>query len=364
VRYLNADTAKPVSKVGLGTWQFGSPEWGYGERYADKHAKAIVRRAMELGITLFDTAEIYGVDSRNVACKALVRGVSLGDPTAIRGFGRGERILGEALGDHREAIFVATKFYPSVPFLKTARQRAKHSAERLGVGRIDLYQVHRPRLLRDPTTSVRALKALCAEGTVSEVGLSNASLDDWQAAARSLGVRIISNQLPYNLVDRSPEDAMIRFAEAHGRFVIAYSPLARGLLSGGYNASKRPANAARASDPLFLPENLALADNLFAALRDVASAHSATPAQIALAWVIRHEAVAAIPGAASVEQLEMNAAAVDITLADDERLALELAADQFRQALQRTAVHRRPRAVRRVTTQLTGHARHRLGPMP
>ena len=97
--------------------------------------------------------------------------------------------------------------------------------------------------------------------------------------------------------------------------MIAYSPLAQGLLSGRYDRDSRPANRVRAANPLFLPENLERAADLIAALREVADAHSATPAQIALAWVIRHPAVVAIPGASSVEQLESNAAAAEIDLA-------------------------------------------------
>ena len=90
MRYLNGDTTKKVSKIGLGTWQFGSNEWGYGQPYADTEATAIVRRALELGVTLFDSAEVYG-------------------------FGRSERILGRGLGDDLESIFVATKIMPMLP---------------------------------------------------------------------------------------------------------------------------------------------------------------------------------------------------------------------------------------------------------
>jgi aryl-alcohol dehydrogenase-like predicted oxidoreductase len=112
--------------------------------------------------------------------------------------------------------------------------------------------------------------------------------------------------------------------------VLAYSPLAQGLLAGRYDPANRPANRVRAANPLFLPGNLQRAAELIAALREVAEAHSATPAQIALAWVIRHPSVAAIPGASSVEQLERNAAAADIDLTDDQYQALAAAAARFR----------------------------------
>ena len=84
MRYLDIGTTRKISKIGLGAWQFGSRDWGYGDQYAEQVAHAIVRRALELGVTLFDTAEIYG-------------------------FGRSERILGKALGEDRESVFLATK---------------------------------------------------------------------------------------------------------------------------------------------------------------------------------------------------------------------------------------------------------------
>jgi aryl-alcohol dehydrogenase-like predicted oxidoreductase len=120
--------------------------------------------------------------------------------------------------------------------------------------------------------------------------------------------------------------------------VIAYSPLAQGLLSGRYDRANRPANRVRAGNPLFLPENLDLANELIEVLREVANAHAATPAQVALAWVIRHPAVTAIPGASSVEQLESNVAAAGIELTDDEFAALSAASDRFRPVTGRAAV--------------------------
>jgi aryl-alcohol dehydrogenase-like predicted oxidoreductase len=112
--------------------------------------------------------------------------------------------------------------------------------------------------------------------------------------------------------------------------VIAYRPLAQGLLSGKYDRDHRPANRLRAGNPLFLPENLDRIGDLIATLREVADAHSATPAQIALAWVIHRPGVVAIPGASSVEQLESNAAAADIELTGDQYQALHAAAARFR----------------------------------
>src|SRR5580698_4499589 len=115
MRYLDGDTDKKISKIGLGTWQFGSREWGYGEQYASDESHVIVRRALELGVTLFDTAETYGFEPHPLVRRGLGRGVAFSDIAKIRGFGRSERILGEALGQGRKAAFVATKFYPALP---------------------------------------------------------------------------------------------------------------------------------------------------------------------------------------------------------------------------------------------------------
>jgi aryl-alcohol dehydrogenase-like predicted oxidoreductase len=305
MRYLDIDTATRISKIGLGTWQFGSREWGYGQPYAEQVARAIVRRALELGVTLFDTAEIYG-------------------------FGRSEQILGRALGEDLASAFLATKIFPLVPVAPVVEQRAVASANRLGAHRLDLYQVHQPNPVIRDGTIMRGMRALQRVGLVGEVGVSNYPLRRWRQAEEALGGRVLTNQVRYNLIDRSPEQDLLPFAEARGRVVIAYSPLAQGLLSGTYHRASRPTNRVRAANPLFLPDNLERAGDLISALREVASAHSVTPAQIALAWVIRSPAVVAIPGASSVEQLESNVVAADIHLTEDQYQLLLAASARFR----------------------------------
>ena len=319
MRYLDTGTAKKISKIGLGTWQFGAREWGYGDQYAGETAYAIVRRALELGVTLFDTAEIYG-------------------------FGRSERILGRALGEDRGRVFLATKIFPLLPVAPVVEQRAVASANRLGARTLDLYQVHQPNPVVRDGTIMRGMRALQRVGLVGEVGVSNYSLQRWRAAEEALGSRVLSNQVRYSLADRSPERELLPFAGSEGRVVLAYSPLAQGLLSGRYDAGNRPANRVRAGNPLFLPENLGRAGELIATLREVASAHSVTAAQIALAWVIRHPAVAAIPGASSVEQLERNAEAADVDLTGEEYQALSAAADRFQPITGPAALTRLARA--------------------
>jgi aryl-alcohol dehydrogenase-like predicted oxidoreductase len=318
MRYLTVGTAR-VSRIGLGTWQFGSRDWGYGSSYASQEAHAIVRRALEQGVTLFDTAEIYG-------------------------FGRSERILGQALGEDRDSAFLATKIFPVLPVAPVVEQRAVASANRLGVRRIDLYQVHQPNLVIRDRTIMRGMRALQRVGLVGEVGVSNYSLGRWRAAEAALGDRVLSNQVQYSLAVRGPERDLLPFAETTGHVVIAYSPLAQGMLSGQYHRGHRPTNPIRSANPLFLPENLERAGDLIATLREVADAHSATPAQIALAWAIHRPAVVAIPGASSVAQLESNVTAADIDLTDGEYQALNAASARFRPVTGPAALPRLVRA--------------------
>ncbi len=309
MRYLEMDTAKKVSKIGLGAWQFGSAEWGYGDAYAGAEAHAIVRRALQLGVTLFDTAEIYG-------------------------FGRSERILGTALGDDLQSVFVATKILPVMPLAPVVEQRGVASAARLGARMLDLYQVHQPNPAVRDGTIMRGMRALQRTGLVDEVGVSNYSLRRWIAAEDALGTRVLSNQVRYSLADRR----LVPYAEAHGRVIIAYSPLAQGLLSGRYDAANRPSNRVRANSAMFLPENLERAADLIAALRAVAEAHRATPSQIALAWLIRNPVVVAIPGASSVAQLESNVAAADIELTNEEYAMLKEESARFTPVTGRAAL--------------------------
>ena len=299
MRYLRVENTKRISKIGLGTVQFGSMAWGYGESYDRRESIAIVRRALELGVTLFDTAEIYSV-------------------------GRSERILGHALGDDSESVFLATKLFPLLPGARVVRNRAVASARRLGVSRFDLYLVHWPNPLLSDDTIMRGMRALQESELIDEVGVSAYSLSRWRSAENALGSRVLTNQVAYSLLERSPERDLLPFAESTGHVVIAFSPLAMGLLSGRYNSGNLPTNF-RAVDPNFNRGRLEYIDELLATLKEVADAHSATSAQIALAWVIHQPAVAAIPGASSIEQLELNVAAAEIQLADDEYHALQTA---------------------------------------
>jgi aryl-alcohol dehydrogenase-like predicted oxidoreductase len=303
VRYVEVGGVR-VSAVGLGTWQFGSRDWGYGDAYANETAMAITHRALELGITFYDTAEIYG-------------------------FGNSERILGRALAGRRAEAFVATKILPILPLSAVVQQRAVASAVRLSVESIDLYQVHWPNPVVPLARTMAGMSKLQRTGLVKHVGVSNFGLARWQAAERALGGPVLSNQVQYNLVQRKPEDELVPWAQANGRLIIAYSPLAQGFLSGRYDASHRPSGSARAMNALFLADNLSAGEELLGTLREIATSHGATPAQVALAWLIRKPNVMAIPGASSVAQLEANAAAADIELSEEDNARLTDASDGF-----------------------------------
>ena len=253
------------------------------------------------------------------------------DTAEVYGFGRSERILGEALRNSggTDDVVVATKVFPVVPTAAVVQQRGVASAQRLGVRTIDLYQVHWPNPVVRDATAMRGMRALRDVGVVDQVGVSNYPLRRWQRAEVDLGGVVLSNQVQFSLVSRGPMAEMLPWAARTGHVVIAYSPLAQGLLSARYDAEHRPTNRIRAANAMFLPENLRAAGPLLSVLREVAAAHDATPAQIALAWTVHHPHVVAIPGASSMAQVESNAAAAEITLAPDEYGALLAAAEAF-----------------------------------
>ncbi|GFG75429.1 aldo/keto reductase [Mycobacterium botniense] len=304
MKYLDVEGIGKVSRIGLGTWQFGSIEWGYGDRYASGAARDIVQRALALGVTLFDTAEIYGL-------------------------GKSERILGEALGDKRTEVVVASKIMPVAPFPPVIKQRERASARRLGLQRIPLYQIHQPNPVVPDSVIMPGMRDLLDSGAIGAAGVSNYSLARWQKADAALGRPVISNQVHFSLAHPRPLEDLVPFAERENRIVIAYSPLAQGLLGGKYGVDNRPGGI-RAVNPLFGTENLRRIEPLLGALRDIAAQVGAKPAQVALAWLISLPGVVAIPGASSVEQLEFNAAAADIELSADARDALTEAARAFR----------------------------------
>ena len=151
MKYLHIDGIGKVSRIGLGTWQFGSREWGYGDGYAAGAARDIVHRARALGVNFFDTAEVYGL-------------------------GKSERILGEALGDERDQVAVASKVFPVAPFPAVVKQRERASARRLQLEHIPLYQVHQPTPVVPDSAIMPGMRDLLASGAIGAAGVSNYSL--------------------------------------------------------------------------------------------------------------------------------------------------------------------------------------------
>ena len=219
-----------VSKIGLGCWQFGSREWGYGREYASDEAIKITHKALDLGINLIDTAEIYA-------------------------FGQSERIVGRAIAGRRTEAFVATKIWPLMPVAPIVVDRGRRSAGRLKIDTIDLYQVHQANPVVPDAATMDGMRQLQRAGTIRHVGVSNYSLDRWKRAERALGSPVVSNQVEYSLAQRTPDQDVVPFAAANDRLIIAYSPLAQGFLAAKYDAHNPPGGV-RLTNPLFLEENL------------------------------------------------------------------------------------------------------------
>ena len=268
----------PVVRLGYGTMQLpGEGVWGPPKDHAE--AVRVLRRAVEIGITFFDTADSYG-------------------PYVA------EDLLREALHPYADDVVIATKAGltrqgPGVwtPLGQPAylRQEVEMSLRRLGLERIDLFQLHRIDPDYDVAEQVGELKALQDEGKIRHIGLSEVDVDQLQEAQKT--AEIVSVQNLYNLADRSAED-LLDHCEAEGIGFIPWFPLATGELS---------------------KEDGALAD--------AAREHDATPSQLALAWLLRRSPVMLpIPGTSSIEHLESNTAAAAIELTDDEFEALGKAA--------------------------------------
>jgi aryl-alcohol dehydrogenase-like predicted oxidoreductase len=343
MRYVEVGGAR-VSAIGLGAWQMGSAEWGWGSDFGPDEARAILRRARELGITLLDTAEAYAK-------------------------GESERIVGAALAEPgaREDAFLATKVSRAWASEDQVVAAAAASLARLGTDHIDLYQVHWPNPVLSAESTMAGMRRLLDQGAIRHVGVSNYGLARWVKAEAALGSPVLSNQVAYNLLQRKPERDLLTYAANAGRLILAYSPLAQGVLGAKYTAANRPSGV-RAANLLFSEENLRRAQPVLGVLREVAAAHDATPAQIALAWVLSHPNVVAIPGARSVAQLEANATAADLTLGADELAALTGAADRFSRDYSASVAemvrHRLGGLGNRVSDRVSGASGDRAGARP
>ena len=302
-------TGVRVSRIGLGTWQF-SEAWGV-TRYED--AKAIIAKAVELGINLFDTAMVYG------------RGLS-------------EEFLGRALretGVSRDEVVVATKIPGEFLQPWDVFRAVDRSLRRLGLGHIDVLQVHWPPCWHNfPTCRyMRALERLVELGKVSYLGLSDYPVELVDAARSCLArhdVEVL--QVRYNLVERWAEEEHLPYAEEAGMSLLAWSPLAKGAVLGKYSLEEaQRLEDVRSRDPLFHPENYRQILGLAEELRSVAEKYGKTPAQVALNWLVTaSSAVIPIPGAKSPGQVEDNAGAVGWRLSYEDWRRLDEASRKIR----------------------------------
>jgi aryl-alcohol dehydrogenase-like predicted oxidoreductase len=305
MRRILGTNGPEISTIGLGC--MGMSEF-YGPAEDDRSI-AVIHRALELGINFFDTADMYGVGSN-------------------------EELVGRALRGRRDRAVIATKFgnvrARDGTFLGVSgrpeyvRQACEASLRRMGIEAIDLYYQHRV----DPATpieeTVGAMADLVRQGKVRYLGLSEAAPG---TIRRALAVHpIAALQTEYSLWSREPEDELLGLCAASGITFVAYSPLGRGFLAGAIRrVDQLDPSDWRRSNPRFSGENLPVNLELLDAIEAVSRGRGCTPAQLALSWLLSHEGVVPIPGTRSIERLEENAAAANLTLSDAERAHLDAA---------------------------------------
>jgi len=290
-----------VSLVGLGCNNFGG-------RTDLETARSVIHTALDLGITLFDTADVYPVHG--------------GEP------GGSEQILGQCLGPHRKNIVLATKFGMRMDppgLLKGASRRyifaaVDASLKRLGTDWIDLYQLHTPDPLTPIEETMRALEDLVRAGKVRYIGCSNLpawQLVEAQLTARTIGMsKIVSSQYEYSLLVRHPERELLPAMEAYGIGLLPYFPLASGLLTGKYQKDRMPAGA-RLTESRVLSERYLTESNwkTVEKLEAFCAKRECSLLEIAFAWLTARPAVSSvIAGATRSSQVEQNVKAVETML--------------------------------------------------
>ncbi len=296
-----------VTPLGTGTWAWGDRlTWGYGQGYGEGDVKAAFDTSLAAGIDFFDTAEIYGN-------------------------GRSEKMLGEFIRQSNRQIVVASKFFPFPWRLRRhdLLSALRKSLDRLGLERVDLYQVH----WSLPPVSVETWMAAMADavqaGLTRAVGVSNYSADQTRRAHEALakrGVPLASNQVRYNLIHRQPErNGLVETCRELGVSIIAYSPIAQGLLTGKYTPDKPPRGLRGFTAG---HQRLARVQPLVALLRKIGEGHGGkTPGQVALNWLLCKGAIP-IPGAKNARQAQENAGALGWQLTESEMAELERLSSQ------------------------------------
>ena len=294
-------------EIGLGAWAWGDRlVWSYGSNYNDADIEEGFRVSLENGVTMVDTAEVYGN-------------------------GRSERLLGGFLKKTEAPVIVATKFFP-MPwrFRRASVTRAlRHSLERLGLEHVDLYQIHWPSPIVPIEQYVEGLVSAHRLGLTRAVGVSNYDQNQMQRAVTTLArhdIPLASNQVEYHLLNRSVEkNGLLARCQELGVRLIAYSPLAMGLLTGKYSPENPPAGVRGNKYAAILKE----LQPLLKLMNEIGQDHnSKTASQVAINWCIC-KGTLPIPGAKNVRQAEMNAGAAGWRLTPEQVKALDDASDKF-----------------------------------
>lgn len=294
------ETGEKISAIGLGAWQF-SEAWGLIEY---EKVKEIIEESYQQGINFIDTAIVYGK-------------------------GKSEELLGRALDELKlkDEFYVATKIPGEMLSEHDVYIALSGSLRRLRLDHIDLIQVHWPPLWNNIPTCVymRALERAVFLGMADYIGVSNFPpilIDEAQAClARE---EIVSVQVRYNLIEREAELEILPYTIATGKTLIAWSPLAKGALTGKYRASNiKIFNDVRANEPLFLTENLKEIEPLLLKLEEMSHKYGKSISQIALNWLINSsDNVVPIPGAKNRDQVRENVGGIGWTLSREDWLEL------------------------------------------
>ncbi|MBN1370606.1 MAG: aldo/keto reductase [Anaerolineaceae bacterium] len=294
-------------EMGVGVWAWGERLiWGYGRDYSLGDLRGAFESSIAAGIRLFDTAEIYGQ-------------------------GQSEQILGQFLKQAQEPVLVATKFMP-FPW-RLSRQSLmgalKSSLKRLGLEQVDLYQIHQPLPPVNIETWMEGLTEAVNAGLTRAVGVSNYDRRQMQRASDRLqreGVHLASNQVEYHLLNRKVEkNGLLRQCQEQETALIAYSPLAMGVLTGKYSPENLPQGVRSGR---FGRKYLEKVQPLLTLLKRIGAEHgSKTPSQVALNWVMCKGALP-IPGAKTLLQAEQNAGASGWRLSDEAVMQLDEMSDR------------------------------------
>lgn len=293
-----SDLKVPV--VGFGAWQAGKKGWGTD--FSDEDSIAAIRYSIDNGVNYIDTAEVYGD-------------------------GHSEDVVARALkGYDRDDIVIATKVAGFHFRYRDVLKAAENSLKRLNTDYIDLYQLHWPDNDIPQSETVSALEKLVDEGKVRHIGLCNfqAPLIEDIYSSLSESIPIVSNQMRYNIIQREVEKELFPYMKKKGITMIAWSPIAKGILTGKYNLSNLPSDDIRKADPVFRKENVEKLGNVLDEVRSISEKHGKTMAQVSLNYLICKGSVV-IPGAKNVDQARENMGAAGWRLSDVEISSIDRA---------------------------------------